>query len=141
MATVTPLPPEDEGGRRTPRPIIWEGMSFRSQAEYRLARALDEHNVWIVPNARGRVGISPRRVTRELDLLVAIDPGIFVGVEIDGPYPQHDRVADEHRRDRLFHAHGLLMEHYGAGEVYDETKRIAAEIIMLARARSRGRTW
>jgi hypothetical protein len=141
MATVTSLPPGGDGLRKPPRPIVWEGMAFRSQAEYRLARALDGHNVWIVPNARGRVGISPRRVTRELDLLVGIDPGIFVGVEIDGPCPQHDRITDEHRRDRLFHAHGVPVEHYGTAEVYEETERVAAEIIMLAKARSRGRTW
>jgi hypothetical protein len=141
MATVTPLPPEDDGARRVPRPIIWEGMSFRSQAEYRLAKALDEHNVWIVPNARGRVGISPRRVTQELDLLVWIDPGILVGVEIDGPYPQHDRVADDHRRDRLFSGHGLLVEHYDSTDAYNDPQAVAAEIIMLAKARSRGRTW
>ena len=140
MATVTSLgPPGDGGGTIPPRPVTWEGMTFRSKTEYLLAKALDTHNVWIVPNARGRVGIRPRRETRELDLLVGVDPGIFVGVEIDGPYPQHDRVADEHRRDRLFVAHGLQMEHYTSAEVYEDVERVAAEIIMLARARTR--TW
>jgi hypothetical protein len=115
-------------------------MLFRSQAEYRLARAFDEQGVWLIPNALGRLGVWPRRETKELDLLLVID-GRMVGIEVDGPYPHHFRVADERRRDRLFLSHGLWLEHYTAEEVYAEPERIAAEVTMLAIARRRAEPW
>ena len=136
MATVTPL--DGDGG---PRQEIWEGMVFRSQAEYRLARAFDEHGVWFVPNARGRVGTRPRRVTRELDFLVNID-GWWVGIEVDGePYHPAERAAEDHPRDRLFRAHGVWIEHYDAGDVHAAPHQVVAETIMTAEAMRRSVGW
>jgi hypothetical protein len=140
MATVTPFPDGGDDGLRTARPIIWQAMPFRSQAEYRLARAFDDQSVWLMPNVRGRLGVGPNRATKELDLLLRID-GAWVGVEVDGPYPQHYRVADEHERDRLFHLNGIWVEHYTAERVYAEPDGVAAEITMMAMERRRTMSW
>lgn len=138
MATVTPLGKPQEPA---PRPIVWDGMQFRSQAELRLARAFDEHGVWFIPNARGRVGLGPRRRTRELDLLVNVD-GWWVGIEVDGlAYHPAERAVEDHRRDRLFRAHGLWVEHYDADEAYQQPHGIVAEVIMMAEAMRRSVGW
>jgi len=136
MATVTPL-----GSPQDPKPAVWDGMVFRSQAELRLARAFDEHAVWFIPNARGRVGIGPRRVTRELDLLVNVD-GWWIGIEVDGAaFHPARRAVDNHRRDRLFRAHGLWVEHYDGDEAYSDPHRIVAETIMTSEAMRRAVGW
>ena len=141
MATVQPMGLTRGEGSPVPRPIEWEGMTFRSKAEYTLAKAFDEHGVWVIPNARGRVGVGPRRLTRELDLLVNID-GWWVGIEVDGaPYHPAERAADDHRRDRLFRAHGLWVEHYDAGEAREAPHRIVAETILTSEAMRRSVGW
>jgi Holliday junction resolvase-like predicted endonuclease len=107
----------------------------------RLARAFDQHGVWFVPNARGRVGVGPRRCTREIDLLVNVD-GWWIGIEVDGaPYHPAERAVDDHRRDRLFRTHGLWVEHYDAEEVFARPDGIVAETIMTSEAMRRSVGW
>jgi hypothetical protein len=113
-------------------PIRWEGMTFRSWSELRLAKAFDDRGLLYLPNARGRVGISPRRETRELDALVNVD-GLLVNIEVDGaPLHPPERSADEHRRDRLLLVNGIVVFRYDANEVYTSPDRVAAEVVSLA---------
>jgi hypothetical protein len=74
-------------------PIEWKGMTFRSWSEVRLARAFEDRGLLYIPNARARVGILPRRETRELDALVNVD-GLWVGIESTAS-------RSIHRPDRL----------------------------------------
>jgi hypothetical protein len=113
-------------------PISWEGMTFRSWSELRLAKAFDDRGLLYLPNARGRVGIAPRRETRELDALVNVD-GLLVNIEVDGaPWHPPERSADEHRRDRLLLVNGIVVFRYDANEVYTSADRVAAEVVSLA---------
>jgi Protein of unknown function (DUF559) len=131
VATVSPL--NDEEGRR-PRPVKWEGMTFRSTAEYRLAKAFDEHGVWFIPNARGRIGRGVLRSTREVDLLVNID-GVWVGVEVDGqPWHTPSRATHDNQRDRVFLRHGLIVMRFDAEEAYNDPKRVLGEVVAYAQA-------
>jgi hypothetical protein len=116
-------------------------MTFRSRGELALARAFDEHGVWFIPNARGRVGIGPRRVTRELDLLVNVD-GWWVGIEVDHSTTHPPaRAVEDHRRDRLFRAHGVWIEHYDSDEIKTNPHRIVAETVLNAEAMRRSVGW
>jgi hypothetical protein len=89
-------------------PIEWKGMTFRSWSEVRLARAFEDRGLLYIPNARARVGILPRRETRELDALVNVD-GLWVGIEVDGePFHPPSRSAAEHERDRVLLISGVV---------------------------------
>jgi hypothetical protein len=46
-------------GNHSVAPCTWEHMWFRSQAERRLAEALDEASVLFIPNATARLGVTP----------------------------------------------------------------------------------
>lgn len=113
--------------------IWWEGMAFRSVSELRLAKAFEALGLLYISNARCRVGIAPRRVTREIDALVNVD-GLLIGIEVDGaPWHPPERSAKEHRRDRLFLINGVIVFRYDAQEVYEAPDRVAAEVVSLAR--------
>ena len=113
-------------------PIRWEGMTFRSWSELNLAKAFEDRGLLYIPNARGRVGIPPRRHTREMDALVNVD-GLWVCIEVDGaPWHPPERAAEEHKRDRMFLINGVVVFRYDAQEVYQGPDRVAAEVIALA---------
>lgn len=137
MSTVTPG--ADEAGRA----IEWKGLTFRSWSEVRLARAFEDRGLLYIANARARVGVSPRRETRELDALVNVD-GLWVGIEVDGePFHPPSRSAAEHTRDRLFLISGVVQVfRYDAKRVYEHPEEVAAEVIAITEriARSLGRS-
>lgn len=113
-------------------PIRWQGMTFRSWSELRLAKAFEDRGLLYIPNARVRVGIGPRRQTREMDALVNVD-GLWVCIEVDGaPWHPPERSAAEHRRDRLLLINGVFVFRYDAEEVYGSPDRVAAEVVSLA---------
>jgi very-short-patch-repair endonuclease len=113
-------------------PIEWKGLTFRSWTELRLAKAFEDRGLLYIANARARVGIHPRRETRELDALVNVD-GLWVGIEVDGePFHPPSRSAHEHTRDRLFLIAGVVhVFRYDAREVYQQPEAVAAEIIAI----------
>lgn len=127
MATVAT---EDDAGRAS---IKWNGLTFRSWSELRLARAFEDRGLLYVANARVRVGIHPRRETRELDALVNVD-GLWVGIEVDGePFHPPARSAAEHERDRLFLISGVVaVFRFDARRVYERPEEVAAEVIAIA---------
>jgi hypothetical protein len=127
MATVTP---SADDGRA---PIEWKGLTFRSWSEVRLARAFEDRGLLYIANARARVGINPRRETRELDALVNVD-GMWVGIEVDGePFHPPARSAAEHERDRLFLFSGVVhVFRYDARRVYERPEEVVAEVVAIA---------
>ena len=127
MATVA------VGGDKGGAPIRWNGLTFRSWSELRLAKAFEDRGLLYVANARARVGINPRRQTRELDALVNVD-GVWVGIEVDGaPFHPPERSATEHERDRLFLASGVPhVFRFDAQRVYEDALGVTAEVIFDA---------
>jgi hypothetical protein len=123
---VATLAPNEDAQRG---PIEWKGLTFRSWSELRLARAFEDRGLLYVANARARVGIGPRRETRELDALVNVD-GIWVGIEVDGePFHPPSRSAAEHERDRLFLISGVVhVFRFDARKVYERPDEVAAEV-------------
>lgn len=82
-------------------------------------------------NAKGRVGIRPRRETWEADFLV-FDRGRFGHLEVDGPWHLPATAWEEHERDRRFKVHGRWpVERFAANRCYAEPEAVVAEFLML----------
>lgn len=85
--------------------ITWKGnIKFRSEAERRVAEALDATGVFFLPNCLARLNAGSGRVTREADFLVCSE-GKWGVLEVDGPF--HPRAVFDHNRDRLFQAYRI----------------------------------
>lgn len=110
----------------------WLTLKFRSQAEVRIAQALDRAGVLFLPNCRVRVTGPSGRVTPEPDFLVCKD-GKWGLLEVDGaPYHPVTRTVHDHARDRLFLGHGLrVAQHYDATECYNAPEKVVASFLRI----------
>ena len=137
VASITPPEEPDEEPNRPARSMDWDGMHFRSVSEYRLARAFDQHGVWVIPNARGRLGFGPNRRTLEVDQLINID-GVWVALEVDGPrWHPASRAVEDNRRQRLFMIHGVSVMRFESDEAYETPDEVVAAVVAHAEAMRR----
>jgi hypothetical protein len=100
------------------RPLAtWNNLRFRSQSEVAIAQALDRAGALFLPNCKARLGDARGRRNREADFLVC-HQGKWGILEVDGePFHPPSRASQDHERDRLFRAHGILVvEHFDANE-------------------------
>jgi hypothetical protein len=113
------------------RVLTWNNHRFRSQAEIRLAGALEKSKVLFLPNCKARLGIS-KRENREPDFLVC-HHGKWGILEVDGePYHPPSRAVEDHERDRLFLAHGVkLVQHFDAGECFENAEGVVKKFLYL----------
>jgi Protein of unknown function (DUF559) len=111
----------------------WNGLWFRSQAEVRIAEALDRANVAFLPNPSARVGIThDHRTDCEPDFVV-IDEGRLGILEVDGPW--HNGTAhQDHERDRRFREHGIaVVERFAFAECRETPDDVVARFLRLLR--------
>jgi hypothetical protein len=111
--------------------ILWNNHRFRSQAEIRLANALEKARAFFLPNCKARLGIS-KRENREPDFLVC-HKGKWGIIEVDGePFHPPSRTVDDHERDRLFLAHGIkLVQHFDAAECFENAEGVVHKFLYL----------
>jgi len=109
--TNTRRPAETAGrsGKRpgTYRSIDWKGMTFRSNSEIRIAKALDNTGVVYLPPTKARLNMGKDRTSREIDFLI-FHQGKWAVLEVDGPYHHADADA---ARDDLLRANGFSVIH------------------------------
>lgn len=113
------------------RIVTWNNLRFRSQAEARIAQALDGKQVIYFPNCMARLGFR-KRENREPDFLIGYK-GKWGILEVDGaPYHPPTRTVEDHERDRLFLAHGIkLVQHFDAGECFENAKGVVEKFLYL----------
>ncbi|OLE57417.1 MAG: hypothetical protein AUI36_14660 [Cyanobacteria bacterium 13_1_40CM_2_61_4] len=100
--------------------LIRNNLRFRSRSEVQIATALDRAGVLFLPNCIARLGTLDNRQNREADFLVCYN-GKWGILEVDGePFHPPSRTAQDHERDRLFRAHGIMVvEHFDATECFE----------------------
>jgi hypothetical protein len=109
--------------------IEWNNLRFRSQAEMRIARALDAVGVLFLPNCLARLNQGEGRITKEADFLVCQN-GKWGVLEVDGPY--HPRAATDHERDRLFQQHGIkVTQRFTAEDCFSDAPRVVRQFLTL----------
>jgi hypothetical protein len=110
---------------------LWHNLRFRSQSEIRIAEALDKTGVIFFPNCMARLSGPNRRMIMEPDFLIGRD-GRWGILEVDGgDFHPPERTAQEHERDRLFRAHGVLVERFDAQRCYNEPDKVVAEFFRI----------
>ena len=112
--------------------LQWENLNFRSHAEIQIAKALDRAGVLFYPNCRCRLNITIGRGNRESDFLV-FHQGRWGILEVDGEHWHPPcRAVEDHERDRLFKAHGILfVEHYDADRCSKEPNEVVREFLQI----------
>ena len=109
----------------------WENLYFRSPHEIAIAKELNEHEVFFLPNCMARFGsaIPSNRKNREADFLVCYD-GKWGIIEVDGEI--NHRAAEDHDRDRLFRSHRIrVIERFTAKQCTNEPKKVVREFLDL----------
>ncbi len=111
---------------------IWNNLRFRSVSEIRIAEVLDKVGVMFLPNCLARLTTPEGGKNREADFLVCFN-GNWGILEVDGePFHPATRTVDDHKRDRLFHSHGIqVVEHFDASECYSNPDRVVREFLKL----------
>ena len=120
----------------------WNGLTFNSQVEIRIAQVLDQKGVLFFANCLARVslprkstdepGAPTTRTTREPDFLIC-HQGKWGILEIDGePYHPPSRTVHDHEWDRLFLSHGVkLVQHYDANDARDDPYGVVQGFLRL----------
>jgi Protein of unknown function (DUF559) len=122
-----------EGARRE-----WGGLSLRSEAEVRIAEALDRRRVFFFANCQGRVSdagspvaasTTNRRV--EVDFLIFVK-GRAIVLEIDGPHHNGGSQTErDYGRDRLLLREGIPTARFTAQECYNQPSEVVSEFLNL----------
>ena len=110
----------------------WNNLRFRSESEVRIAEALDKMEVLFLPNCMARVTTPEGRRNREPDFIVCYR-GKWGILEVDGePYHSPTRTVEDHRRDRYFKEHGIvLVEHFDATECFNKPDDVVRRFLKL----------
>jgi very-short-patch-repair endonuclease len=113
------------------RPILWKNLRFESVSEVKIAEALERAKVLFFPNSVARLG-NQDRLNRMPDFLICRG-GKWGILEVDGePFHPATRAAEDHRRDRLFKAHGVaVVEHFDAGECFSEPDAVVERFLTI----------
>lgn len=117
--------------QKSPR-FPWKNLYFRSPHEIAIAKALDEYNVFFLPNCMARFGsVEPKeRKNREADFIVCYD-GKWGIIEVDGE-GTHTNAACDHDRDRLFRSHRVrVIERFTAQQCINEPEKVVREFLQL----------
>ena len=113
--------------------VTWNNLRFRSQTEIRIAQELDRRRVLFLPNCLARLGLRERQ-NREADFLICAE-GKWGILEVDGDLAHPPtRTAEDHERDRLFQAHGILLaQHFAASECWENADGVVTKFWALLR--------
>lgn len=124
-------PVQDNQASGTLNPIIWNNLRFRSKTEVKIAEALEKEKILFFPNCKARLGFTERQ-NLEPDFLICHKGKLGI-LEIDGsPYHPATRSAHEHKRDRLFLAHGIsLVQRFDANECYENPENVVKQFLYL----------
>jgi hypothetical protein len=86
--------------------IVWNHLNFRSQAERKIAEALDKRGVLFLPNCVARLGPVDHRHNKEPDFLICHE-GKWGVLEVDGTFYHQKTAAQDDERTRQFLRHGI----------------------------------
>lgn len=108
--------------------FTWNNLRFRSEAERRIAIALDQTGVFFLPNCLGRLTTDSGRRNREADFLVC-DNGKWGVLEIDG-LTYHKAAALDHQRDRVFRSYKIrVVERFPATECQENAPNVVKRFL------------
>lgn len=140
LTTSTPQP-EGAGGNYTQE---WGGLYLRSEAEIRIAEALEQTELLYFANARGRVGlkdtlISDSQLTGrvEVDFMVFYQ-GVCLILEVDGKHHNaQDQAVRDYARDRVLLRAGVPTVRFPARDCLERPQQVVAEFVSILQEQRR----
>jgi very-short-patch-repair endonuclease len=118
--------------------VEWGGLYLRSEAEQRIAEALDETGMLFFANARGRVGLQKMLVSDgqltgrvEVDFLI-IKKGKCLVLEVDGSqHSDEGHSIRDYAKDRVLLRSGVPTVRFTARDCLMQPKAVVAEILTV----------
>lgn len=140
---TSPIPGAPSGNPTGQGSIEWGGLYLRSEAELRIAKALDQQEILFFANARGRVGLLDAAVSNdqlngrvESDFLV-FHQGRCLILEVDGQHHlEGGQTIRDYARDRMLLRAGLPTVRFTGRDCLDRPQAVVAECLSILQARS-----
>lgn len=136
LVASSPAEPQDgPGGNYTKE---WGGLYLRSEAEIRIAEALEETGLLYFANARGRVGLKDTLVSDsqltgrvEADFMVFYK-GMCLVLEVDGRHHNaQGQTIRDYARDRVLLRAGLPTVRFPAEDCLKRPQQVIAEFVSI----------
>ncbi|MBD2651795.1 DUF559 domain-containing protein [Nostoc foliaceum] len=120
--------------------FLWNGLTFRSETEIRIARALSSQNITFFANVNGFIALNGLPVTNydnkdrekaEVDFLVFHNQKCMI-LEVDGV--GHNQVFQRNwdcKRDRIFLRQGISTVRFSAEQCYGDASKVVEEFLQL----------
>lgn len=134
-------PPEAEKGASGNFTTEWGGLYLRSEAEVRIAKALDQTGLLFFANTRGRVRLQDTSVSDtqltgrvEADFMVFYQGRCFI-LEVDGKHHSEEgQSIRDYARDRVLLAHGIPTVRFTARDCLERPYDVASEFAAILKA-------
>lgn len=137
-ALTVPTPQREQsygGGNYTKE---WGGLYLRSEAEVRIAKALEQTGLLYFANARGRVGLQDTVVSNgqltgrvEADFMVFYQ-GVCLILEVDGQHHnEQDQAVRDYARDRVLLKAGVPTVRFTAKDCLEHPQKVVAEFLSI----------
>jgi hypothetical protein len=108
----------------------WNGLDFCSEAQVKIAEALDRTNILFIPNFQIRLTSTEGRENKQVDFLIFYQGKSGI-LEIDRPPSQQDE-ANFRECDRIFQTHGIsIIQYYNPTRCSEEPDRVVQEFLGL----------
>lgn len=120
--------------------LVWNGLTFRSQTEKKIARALYSQNIIFFANANGFMALNGLPVTNhdnrlrekaEVDFLVFHNQKCMI-LEVDGVH--HNGASQQKwdsKRDRVFLRQGISTVRFSAEQCHENASAVVEEFLEL----------
>jgi hypothetical protein len=106
----------------------WNGLDFCSEAQLKIAEALDRANILFIPNFKIRLTSTEGRENKQVDFLI-FSQGKSGILEIDRPPSQQDE-ANFRECDQIFQTHGIsIIQYYNPSRCSEEPDRVVQEFL------------
>jgi Protein of unknown function (DUF559) len=140
-ALAVPDEPSNSSSGGNPYTKEWGGLNLRSEAEVRIAEALNQTGVLFFVNARGRVGLHETVISNgqltgrvEADFLVFLN-GKCVVLEVDGVHhAEGSQVVRDYARDRVLLRSGVPTVRFTASDCIARPDEVVAELLSILKA-------
>ena len=143
IATGSPMSGSQSGNGAGSGVIEWGGLYLRSEAELRIAKALDQQEILFFANARGRVSLMDAPVSNdqsngrmEADFMI-FHQGKCLILEVDGQHhSEGGQTIRDYARDRMLLRAGLPTVRFTGRDCLDRPQAVVAECLSILQARS-----
>ena len=123
--------------------IEWGGLYLRSEAELRIAKALDQQEILFFANARGRVSLLDAPVSNDQSNgrveagFMIFHQGKCLILEVDGQHHlEGEQATRDYVRDRMLLRAGLPTVRFTGRDCLDRPQAVVAECLSILQARS-----